>query len=156
MASPSLKGRWIPALSVSSSLRGTLQVRERLTCVNELSSDPLIQAIQAPQIRLHKPSSGATDVAAQPRVGITIPSHDCPSTPAPVRCAQCGNRTRHPPQLRPERLTDRDARTSNALAWECPSQPRQCPPAPFRWFEQFRAPPPASAYETEGCMIPPL
>src|ERR1700745_2577610 len=145
MASPSLKGRWIPALSVSSSLRGTLQVRERLTCVNELSSDPLIQAIQAPQIRLHEPSSGATDVAAHPRVGIAIPSHDCPSTPVPVRCAQCGNRTRHLPPLRPERLTDRDARTSNALAWECLSKPRQCPRAPFRWLGRFRDLPPTSA-----------
>src|SRR6266478_1965228 len=84
--------------------------------VNELSSDPVIQAKQVPQILLHKPSSGATVAAARPKAGITIPSHDLLSTPVPVRCARCGNRMRRRPQLKPGRPIDRDVRTSNAPA----------------------------------------
>src|SRR5258706_1119593 len=124
--------------------------------VSELSSDPVIQAIQALQIPLHKPSTGATGVAARPKAGITIPSHDRPSRPAPVKYAQCGNRTRRRPQPKLGRLTDRDARTSNAPAWECSIQPRQCLVARLRWHESFRDLPPASTHETEGCKFPPL
>src|SRR6202171_5847996 len=112
-----------------------LSLRERVPprpAVSELSSDPVIQAIQASQIALHKPSSGATGVAARPKAGITIPSHDRPSRPAPVKYAQCGNRTRRRPQPKLGHLSDRDARTSNAPAWECSIQPRQCPPARLR------------------------
>src|SRR5229473_5594311 len=122
-----------------------LPLRERVSpcpAVSELSSDPVIQAMQAPQIPLHKPSSGATGVAARPKAGITIPSHDRPSKPAPVQHAPCGNRTRRRPQPKLGRLADRDARTSNAPAWECSIQPRQCPHARLRWYELFRDPPP--------------
>src|SRR6267378_5040127 len=115
-----------------------LPLRERVPprpAVSEVSSNPVIQAIQALQIPLHKPSTGATSVAARPKAGTTIPSHDRPSRPGPVKYAQCGNRTRRRPQPKLGRLTDRDARTSNAPAWECSIQPRQCLVARLRWHE---------------------
>src|ERR1700687_3807749 len=136
-----------------------LPLRERvppLPTVSELSSDPVIQAMQALQILLHKPSTGATGVAARPKAGITIPSHDRPSRPAPVKYAQCGNRTRRRPQPKLGHLSDRDARTSNAPAWECSIHPTQAPPPRLRGPKLFRDPPWVSTFETEGCMSPPL
>src|SRR5882762_896933 len=127
-----------------------------LPTVSELSSDPVIQAIRALQIPLHKPSTGATGVAARPKAGTTIPCHDRPSRPAPVKYARCGNRTRRRPQPKLGRLTDRDAQTSNVPAWECSIQPRQCLAAHLRWYECFRDPPPASTHETVGCKCQPL